>query len=114
MKIKTETLTDAIRRAGFIKVEELAKQFAVSPSSIRRKLTELEKDGFVVRTHGGVKSINDDESGMSFFTKKHTNALEKRLIAIKALKLVHDGDMFFWIRRQRRIFLRNIFLSFLT
>ena len=114
MKIKTETLTDAIRRAGFIKVEELAKQFAVSPSSIRRKLTELEKDGLVVRTHGGVKSINDDESGMSFFTKKHTNALEKRLIAIKALKLVHDGDMFFWIRRQRRIFLRNIFLSFLT
>ena len=45
MKIKTETLTDAIRRAGFIKVEELAKQFAVSPSSIRRKLTELEKTG---------------------------------------------------------------------
>ena len=75
--------------------EELAKQFAVSPSSIRRKLTELEKDGLVVRTHGGVKSINDDESGMSFFTRKHTNALEKRLIAIKALKIVHDGDMIF-------------------
>lgn len=71
------------------------KRFAVSPSSIRRKLTELEKDGLVVRTHGGVKSINDDESGMSFFTRKHTNALEKRLIAIKALKLVHDGDMIF-------------------
>ena len=71
------------------------KQFAVSPSSIRRKLTELEKDGLVVRTHGGVKLINDDESGMSFFTRKHTNALEKRRIAIKALKLVHDGDMIF-------------------
>ena len=71
------------------------KQVAVSPSSIRRKLTELEKDGLVVRIHGGVKSINDDESGMSFFTRKHTNALEKRLIAIKALKLVHDGDMIF-------------------
>ena len=68
------------------------KQFAVSPSSIRRKLTELEKDGLVMRTHGGVKSINDDESGMSFFTRKHSNTLEKRLIAIKALKLVHDGD----------------------
>ena len=78
-----------------VPVEELAKQFAVSPSSIRRKLTELEKDGLVVRTHGGVKSINDDESGMSFFTRKHTNALEKRLIAIKALKIVHDGDMIF-------------------
>lgn len=71
------------------------KQFAVSPSSIRRKLTELEKDGLVVRTHSGVKLINDDESGMSFFTRNHTNALEKRLIAIKALKLVHDGDMIF-------------------
>ena len=114
MKIKTETLTDAIRRAGFIKVEELAKQFAVSPSSIRRKLTELEKDGFVVRTHGGVKSITTTNRAWRFSRKKHTNALEKRLIAIKALKLVHDGDMFFWIRRQRRIFLRNIFLSFLT
>lgn len=49
-----------------------------------------------MRTHGGVKSINDDESGMSFFTRKHTNALEKRLIAIKALKIVHDGDMIFF------------------
>lgn len=90
------------------------KQFAVSPSSITRKLTELEKDGLVMRTHGGVKSINDDESGLSFFTRKHSNALEKRLIAIKALKLVYDGDMIFLDSPSTSYFLRNIFLSFLT
>lgn len=88
------------------------KQVAVSPSSIRRKLTELEKDGLVVRIHGGVKSINDDESGMSFFTRKHTNALEKRLIAIKALKLVHDGDMIFLDSSSTSYFLAEYLSAF--
>lgn len=95
MKIKTETLITAIRKVGFIKVDDLARQFSVSPSSIRRKLVEIEKNGLVIRTHGGVKPADDDMMNTSFTTRIHTNVLEKKLVALKALKFVSEGNVIF-------------------
>lgn len=95
MKISTDLLTSAIRQLGFIKVNDLALRFGVTPSTVRRKLTKLESDGLIVRTHGGVKAVDDDLAVTSFALRVHTNTLEKKLIALKAIKLVHDGDTVF-------------------
>lgn len=95
MKIKKETIYNAICKNGFIKVNDLAKQYNLSASTIRRKLDELEKDGLITRTHGGVKSIDDDSTVTSFATRMHTNVAEKRRIALKAIKLIHEGDVIF-------------------
>lgn len=95
MKIKTETLIAAIRKVGFVKTDDLARQLSVSPSSIRRKLVEMEKNGLVIRAHGGVKAVNDDMMNTSFTTRIHTNVLEKKLVVLKALKLVEEGNVIF-------------------
>ena len=95
MKIKKETIYNAICKNGFIKVNDLAKQYNLSASTIRRKLDELEKDGLITRTHGGVKSIDDDSTVTSFATRMHTNVAEKRRIALKAIKLIREGDVIF-------------------
>ncbi len=95
MKITSETIYNAICKNGFVKVTDLARQYNLSASSVRRKLDELEKDGLITRTHGGVKSVEDDLTVTSFATRAHTNVAEKRRIALKAIKLIREGDVIF-------------------
>lgn len=95
MKIKNEIIYNAICKSGFLKVADIAKQYNLSASTVRRKLDELEKEGLIIRTHGGVKAIDDDSTITGFATRVHTNVAEKRRIALKALKLIHEGDVIF-------------------
>ncbi len=95
MKIKSETIYNAICKNGVVKVTDLARQYNLSASTVRRKLDELEKDGLITRTHGGVKSVEDDLTVTSFATRVHTNVAEKRRIALKAIKLIREGDVIF-------------------
>ena len=57
MKITSETIYNAICKNGVVKVTDLARQYNLSASTVRRKLDKLEKDGLITRTHGGVKSV---------------------------------------------------------
>lgn len=95
MKITSETIYNAICKNGVLKVTDLARQYNLSASTVRRKLDELEKDGLITRTHGGVKSVEDDLTVTSFATRVHTNVAEKRRIALKAIKLICEGDVIF-------------------
>lgn len=95
MKITSETIYNAICKNGVLKVTDLARQYNLSASTVRRKLDELEKDGLITRTHGGVKSVEDDLTVTSFATRVHTNVAEKRRIALKAIKLIREGDVIF-------------------
>jgi DeoR family transcriptional regulator of aga operon len=47
------TVLDAIADAGYVDVAELAKRLQVSPSTIRRDLSELGSQNLLARTHGG-------------------------------------------------------------
>ena len=95
MKITSETIYNAICKNGVVKVTDHARQYNLSASTVRRKLDELEKDGLITRTHGGVKSVEDDLTVTSFATRVHTNVAEKRRIALKAIKLIREGDVIF-------------------
>ena len=95
MKITSETIYNAICKNGVVKVTDLARQYNLSASTVRRKLDELEKDGLITCTHGGVKSVEDDLTVTSFATRVHTNVAEKRRIALKAIKLIREGDVIF-------------------
>lgn len=85
---------------GFIATKELAANLNVTETTIRRDCEELEKDGFLIRVHGGAKSIkqnlilsNNDEIMMSERTNIHYQ--EKDIVAKKAASFVHDGDCVF-------------------
>ncbi|ALG07870.1 DeoR/GlpR family DNA-binding transcription regulator [Kibdelosporangium phytohabitans] len=73
-------------RGGAGHINELADQFQVSPSTIRRDLTMLERDGHVVRTYGGAveRSVREKDT---------RNVTEKDEIALKAAELVEDGEL---------------------
>lgn len=76
-------------------IEELSTALYISPSTVRRKLTALEKKGLVTRTHGGVRINDESNFSPSFTFRIHQNSLEKKKIALSAIKLIKDGDLIF-------------------
>jgi DeoR family fructose operon transcriptional repressor len=73
-------------REGSGHIQELADRFRVSPSTIRRDLSMLARDGHVVRTYGGAVERSVRE-------KNEQHAAEKDEIAKAAAELVEDGEI---------------------
>ena len=46
-------IISTLEEHGEVKVNDLAARFDISKETIRRDLTDLEKTGILVRTHGG-------------------------------------------------------------
>jgi len=76
-----------------VTVSELEKHFNISGSTVRRLLNELEKDGKLVRTHGGAVSVDNMTCEDSVDHKKHKKVAEKSAIALEARKFINDGDI---------------------
>ncbi|RCV58177.1 DeoR family transcriptional regulator [Marinitenerispora sediminis] len=82
-----DAVTDGIQR-----VEDLAEALDVSPSTVRRGLTDLERAGKVVRTHGGAVPV-PATGELSWTQKSRRNSAAKRRIAEYAADLVQEGDV---------------------
>jgi DeoR family transcriptional regulator, fructose operon transcriptional repressor len=84
-------LLDAVR-GGEGSIQQLAEQFGVSPSTIRRDLSELAREGHVVRTYGGaLDSAHSVERSLR--EKDAAHAEEKDAVARAAAEQVQDGDV---------------------
>lgn len=84
----------AMVQSGEAAVERLSAVLAVSPSTIRRDLAELRRDGRITRTYGGAlltghghETTVDERDGQSWE--------QKHAIARRALEFVADGDTVF-------------------
>lgn len=71
-------------------VSELAKLFDITPATIRSDLRELEKNGSIIRTHGGAVLRNKIEQEEVLDNRKNDD--KKMKIAQSAIAYVHDGD----------------------
>ena len=83
-----------IEETGYCTVEYLAAHIYTSRSTIRRNLTELEKQGFVKRSYGGVelcKTIDNIPLKMRY--KK--NHQRKDAIARQAVERISDNSVIF-------------------
>ncbi|MFW5686920.1 MAG: DeoR/GlpR family DNA-binding transcription regulator [Halanaerobium sp.] len=80
------------KRAG---VNDLSNSFDVSRATIRRDLSELEKEGFLRRTHGGAILSGSSKLEPSFKEKEDKLANEKNKIGKKAAEIIKDGDTVF-------------------
>ncbi len=92
-------ITDMVNAQGFVSTKELAEMMSVTEMTIRRDCEELEKQGLLIRVHGGAKSIqqkeilsNKDDKKMS---ERLSHAEEKDRVCKKAASFVHDGDCIF-------------------
>jgi len=84
-----------IQENSSVSVDVLAARFAVSPSSIRRDLNELGRQGLVQRTYGGAMVASGSSSEPPFDVRVISHHEEKERIGQAAAALVRPGDTVF-------------------
>ena len=82
----------------YISTKELALSLNVTETTIRRDCEELEKDGLLIRVHGGAKSLKTEnvltrEKEQRMSERGHIS--EKNRVAQRAASIVKDGDCIF-------------------
>lgn len=79
---------------GQVTVHMLAERFQVSIDTVRRDLDQLDREGLVVRTHGGAVSISDTpRTDRNLDVRLRMQIEEKETIAGLAAGLVQDGSV---------------------
>lgn len=76
-------------------VNELSEKYYVSPSTIRRDLDQLEKEGLIRRTYGGCVLIERQNAEIPLQLRNNEQSTEKDMIASLAAKLIQDGMFIF-------------------
>jgi DeoR family transcriptional regulator of aga operon len=92
-----EQILQELLRHGEVSVDSLAKNFKVSSATIRRDLSELERQGLLRRNHGGAHSVTpmlyEPFRNLSSFQEQEQKcAAEKRRIGLTAASLISDGE----------------------
>lgn len=94
LELRQAHILEQLRKVGFVSVAEAAATLAVSEMTIRRDLIDLERDGRLVRTHGGAiapesspaQAFDDEEP--AFEQRLRQNNPAKEAIAALAASLV--------------------------
>lgn len=87
-----EFILDQLVKFDFIQVTDLAQMLDVSLVTIRKDLTELEREGKLYRSHGGAKRINPFASNRSVNEKEKLAPNEKMAIGKAAASLITEED----------------------
>jgi len=91
-----ERILQIIDREGFIETEELAKMLKVTGMTIRRDVSELEKNKKCIRVRGGVESLQNTVKTEKTTKEKLTlNSELKHEIALKIGRIIKDGQNIF-------------------
>lgn len=98
-----------ITDAKSVMVIDLAKQFDVTPETIRGDLLKLEKQGILVRTYGGATLAGASGSELGFKERDTVNADVKQKIGKRAAELIRNGETIFLDASTSALYLaRNI------
>lgn len=92
---RQEEILKYILEKKSVSVRKLSELLFVSQPTVRRDLAELERQGKVSRTHGGVVLRKTADSEIPLVFRQEQNNLSKKRIAEKAAALINDGDVIF-------------------
>lgn len=89
---RREKIMDLLKEDGSAKVLDLAKLFKVTEVTIRQDLEKMEKEGLIIREHGGAYLKNIKDQVQAFSLSHQENLDKKALIARKCLDFIEPGD----------------------
>lgn len=87
-------IVEIVSQQGFATIENLAKDFGVSPQSVRRDIIRLDDAGLLQRFHGGV-GVREAAVRMGYAEKRTMATEAKKRIAETAASLVTEGSVVF-------------------
>lgn len=88
-------ILEMVFERGTVSAQELAREFAVSPITIRRDLQALADDELVERTRGGARRRPDFQLESMFESKDRTARREKAAIGRHVAALIPDHETIF-------------------
>ncbi|MGB4840553.1 MAG: DeoR/GlpR family DNA-binding transcription regulator [Saprospiraceae bacterium] len=91
-KQRKDKILELLREDGSAKVVDLANIFKVTEVTVRQDLEKLEKEGLIVREHGGAHLKNVENQVRNFSLVHQENLMEKETIAEKCLEFIQPGD----------------------
>lgn len=89
-------IVETVNQEDGCSVTELAERLDVSKATIRRDLRDLEAEGLIERSHGGALPVRTVASELSYGQRGVKNLEEKRAIAERAVKEIHEGQAIFF------------------
>ncbi|SDL51026.1 DNA-binding transcriptional regulator of sugar metabolism, DeoR/GlpR family [Catalinimonas alkaloidigena] len=89
---RRDKILELLKEDGSAKVAALAKLFKVTEVTIRQDLDKLERDGLVVKEHGGAYLKNVEDQVRTVSLANQTNMDKKERIAQKCLEYIEVGD----------------------
>jgi DeoR family transcriptional regulator, fructose operon transcriptional repressor len=93
--VRKNRILEQLEKTGFIKVRELAIELDISEITIRRDLDRLDREGFLVKTHGGALKRDVTLNEYQNVKQIREKLLEKERIGRAAAEMVKLGDVVF-------------------
>lgn len=88
---RQQQILQRARRDGRVEVNGLADDLSVTPETVRRDLTLLERRGMLQRVHGGAIPVERLGDEPTLATREARLTGEKKRIAARALEEIEDG-----------------------
>lgn len=85
-------IIELLDRKSKVNVLELTALFEVSAATVRSDLRHLEKEGKLIRTHGGALSESKASFEPGTVAKRDVNIAVKKRLASAAAKMIEEGD----------------------
>ena len=92
---RQEEILEILNRNKSATVDYLAEKLYVSGATIRRDLRAMEKQGMIIRSHGGAMPFKSSSIETAFVVREQKDATAKRKIASLAVRLIKNGDSIF-------------------
>ena len=92
---REQILMDKLRIAGKLELMEVVDLLQISESTARRLFSRLEREGKLIRVHGGVRLSGTNPVEYSFERVVRSRIEEKNAIGAKACDMLRDGDVVF-------------------
>jgi DeoR family transcriptional regulator of aga operon len=89
---RLKLITIKLEEENRVLITDLCKAFKTTSVTIRKDLDQLEKEGFLKRTHGGAILHRPLFHGLALSEKEKINSEEKERIAKEAVKMISGGD----------------------
>lgn len=81
---------ELVNGAGAVRLTDLVRDLGVSPATVRRDLADMEEQGLLVRTHGGVRAFDATSELPVRLRDSHFREAKLR-IAVRAAQLLPAG-----------------------
>ena len=90
-KQRREEILRRVHLHGYVSARQLADDYGVDPSTVRRDLDAMGKLGMVVRSHGGATKP-DEPTEIPYEIKVETRVYQKRAIAQAVARMITPGQ----------------------